>query len=443
MAGASDHRRAALEIYEAALAAADPAAAVARTIVRRGSSLSIASESYDLAALGGVRLLALGKAAAAMTRGAARALGDAILGGMVVTSRGSVIGELPVPFIESGHPIPDESSVAGARALISQARAASALGNLTLVLLSGGASALVELPAPPLTLEDSRATTDLLLRSGATIQEMNVVRKHLSAIKGGQLALAAAPSPVVTLVLSDVVGSPLDAIGSGPTVPDASTWGDAAAILKEHGIYGRIPQAARDHLERGLRRELPDTPKAGHPALNGQVLIVGNAALSAEAARVAAERAGFHAEVVNSMVEGDAETFAQSLPAFIDDLRDEGHPVHRPACLVFAGETTVVVRGNGRGGRNQQLALAFAAAVDGVPGVSLAALATDGIDGPGDAAGAVVDGTSAAQLRTAGVDCDRSLKENDAGAALDAIGALIRRGPSGTNVNDLILLFVE
>ncbi len=427
-------------IYEAALGAAEPQAAVERALRREGGSLVIGDRSYPLADIGGVQVLAAGKAAAAMARGAARALGDALVGGIVVTSRGSADGGAPVPIIEAGHPVPDESSVRGGEALLAVARRAAASGHLALVLLSGGASALAEVPAPPLTLADLQETTGLLLRSGADINQMNTVRKHFSAFKGGQLARAAAPAPLATLVLSDVVGSPLTAIGSGPTVADPTRWEDVRRVLDAFGLRDRIPRAARKRLDEGLAGKIPDTPKPGDAVIErGQVQIVGDAALAARAARAEAERLGYRARIVDAQVEGDVEALARRLPALVEAARSEGGP----ACLVLAGETTVSVRGAGRGGRNQQLALAFALSCSGDPKVALAALATDGIDGPTDAAGAIVDGRTAERVRSGGRDPNRSLADNDAYWALDVAGALVRRGPTGTNVNDLVLLLVS
>ena len=431
-----------LAIYQAALAAADPQAAVERSLQRHQQALVIGTNPYDLGALLGVQLLAAGKAAAAMARGAAEALGDVIAGGIIVTSRGSAAGGAPADLevIEAGHPVPDQSSVRGGQELLAAARRAGEGGQLALVLLSGGASALAEVPAAGLTLADMQATTELLLRSGADISEINIVRKHLSAIKGGQLARAAAPAPMATLVLSDVVGSELSSIGSGPTVADPSTWEDVRRVIENYRLRERIPPAASARIEGGLSGSIADTPKPGDEVIaRGYVHIVGDAKRAAEAARGEAAKLGWRATVIDAQVSGDAEELARKLPALIEEARREGPH----ACLVLAGETTVVVRGKGRGGRSQQLALAFALSCEGDGRVLLAALATDGIDGPTDAAGAIVGGGTAARIREAGIDPAGALAQNDAYAALDAAAALVKPGPTGTNVNDLLLILVE
>ncbi len=342
--------------------------------------------------------------------------------------------------IPQAHPVPDAAGEAAAREMLGLVRG---LGpeDLVLCLLSGGGSALLPLPRDGLSLDDMAATTNLLLRSGATIVEMNTVRRHLSAIAGGQLARAASPARVATLAISDVVGSPPDAIASGPTVPDPSTYADALAVLDRYGITARIPAPARRVLEQGRDGAIPETPKPNDPAvLKAALTIVADNLTAARAAAAAARAAGFHTLLLSTYLEGEARHVGQVLAGIARQIVATGDPVPRPACVVCGGETTVTVTGDGRGGRNQELSLAAAAALDGVPGVLLVGFATDGRDGPTHAAGAAVDGTTFARARRAGLDPVRHLREHDAYPLLDAIGDLIRTGSTGTNVADLALI---
>jgi hydroxypyruvate reductase len=312
-----------------------------------------------------------------------------------------------------------------------------------LPLLSGGASALTPAPVAGLTLADLQITTDQLLRAGATIGELNAVRKHLDRLKGGQLARLVAPAPVAALILSDVVGDPLDVIASGPTAPDPTTYAMAWQILEQRGVQTQLPAAVRAHLQRGREGMLPETPKPGDP-LFARVTntLVGSNRLAALAAVTAAEQLGYRALLLTTFVEGEAREVARVAAALAKGVRQHGDPLPAPACLVWGGETTVTVRGHGRGGRNQELALAAALALEGLPGVALMALATDGTDGPTDAAGALVDGTTIGAARSLGLDPVAALANNDAYPLLEAVGALLLTGPTGTNVNDLLVVLV-
>ena len=311
-----------------------------------------------------------------------------------------------------------------------------------LAVISGGGSALLTLPWPGLDLGDLQNTTDLLLRAGATIVELNAVRKHLSQIKGGGLARLAGGARVASLILSDVVGDPLDVIASGPTVPDPTTFADAMTVLDRYGLRDRVPRAIRRHLESGLRGQLPDTPKEGADLFSRvHNVIVGSNRLAAEAAVREAQTRGLNAWLLSTFVEGEAREVAQVAAALAKELVNYDRPVPRPACLVWGGETTVTVRGQGKGGRNQELALAAALSMQDLPGVLLVALGTDGTDGPTDAAGAVSTGETVSRAAALGLDPFAYLADNDAYPFFDALGDLIRTGPTGTNVNDLLLLF--
>jgi hydroxypyruvate reductase len=365
-----------------------------------------------------------------MASAVADILGGRVSRGAVVTKYDHARGWSAPGFrvVEAGHPVPDENSVRGAQAVVELAEEAGP-GDLVICLISGGGSALLTRPAPGLTLDDFQAVTDALLRSGATIDEMNAVRKHCSAIKGGNLARLADPADLVTLILSDVVGDPLDVIASGPTVPDSTSVDDAREVLRRYGV--EEPQVLRE------------TPKPGDAAFEGvQNVVVGSNRTAAAAAVDEARSLGYEALLLGTYVEGEAREVAKVAAALAKGLRAHGDPLSPPACLVWGGETTVTVRGEGKGGRNQELALAAALALDGWSDVFIMALATDGTDGPTDAAGAVVTGETMARARELDLDARAALEANDSYHFFEPLGDLIRTGPTGTNVNDLLFILI-
>jgi hydroxypyruvate reductase len=431
-------------VQRAALEAVEPGAAVRRQVLRRGDLLSVGGQTYDLHAVERIWIVGGGKAAVAMVAALHVILGDRVAGGLVVTKYDHVDPSLDtgaVEVVEAGHPLPDGAGVAGTQRMASLLADASGR-DLVLAVLSGGGSALLTLPSPGLALAELQATTDLLLRCGATIVELNTVRKHLSQIKGGGLARLAGQAAVASLILSDVVGDPLDVIASGPTVPDPTTFADAWAVLERHGLTARVPPAVRECLLAGCEGKVADTPKPRTRRFERvQNVIVGSNRLAAEGAVVAARRGELNALLLSTFVEGEARQVAQVAAALAKELVHNDRPVSRPACLVWGGETTVNVHGDGLGGRNQELALAAAMAVEGLPHVVLVALGTDGTDGPTDAAGAVATGETTARGRALGLDPTAYLANNDAYHYFDPLGDLIRTGPTGTNVNDLLLLF--
>ncbi|MHB8799436.1 MAG: glycerate kinase type-2 family protein [Thermoanaerobaculia bacterium] len=433
-------------IRVAAVAAVEPARAVARILSRDGDLLRAGDTTVPLAAGASVRLVAAGKAAAAMTEAAAAVLGERLSGGVLVTKYGHVAGHALPPAIEvfeAGHPVPDEAgraAFASVEALLAGCREA----DVVVALLSGGASALLADPAEPIALSELQVTTGLLLRSGASIVELNAVRKHLSRLKGGQLARLATPATVVSLILSDVVGDPLDVIASGPTAPDPTTFADAWSVVERRGLADALPATVRARLRAGAEGRLPDTPKPGDPLFDRvHNVLVGSNRLAALAAVGEARALGYTTLLLSTFVEGEAREVARVAAALGRGVLAHGDPVPPPACLVFGGETTVTVRGTGRGGRNQELALAAALALEGIDRVSVMALATDGSDGPTDSSGAIVDGATAGAIRAAGLDPAAALAANDAYPALEAAGAQLRTGPTGTNVNDLTVILVR
>ncbi len=434
-----------LAVQQAALAAVEPGAAVCRHVQRQGDLLTVAGCIYDLATVERVWVVGGGKAATAMVAALYGVLGERLTGGVAITKYDHIDPTLvtgPVEVVEAGHPLPDGAGVDGARRM-ADLLAGTAERDLVLAVVSGGGSALMTLPAEGLSLDDLQNTTGLLLRCGATIVELNMVRKHLSGIKGGGLARLAAPAPVASLVLSDVVGDPLDVIASGPLSPDTSTFGDAWSVVERYDLVERLPMAVRERLEAGLDGRLADTPKPGDPLFE-QVhnVIVGSNRQAAQAAVEEARARGLNALLLSTFVEGEAREVAHVAAALAKELLGYDRPVPRPACLVWGGETIVRVRGEGKGGRNQELALAAALAMEGLPGVVLVALGTDGTDGPTDAAGAVATGETVARARSLGLEPEIYLDHNNSYVFFDSLGDLIRTGPTGTNVNDLLLLYV-
>jgi hydroxypyruvate reductase len=421
------------KVQRAALAAVEPGAAVRHHLKRQGDLLLFGDRSYDLGDYEHVYVVGGGKASVPMAAAVADVLGDRLASGVVVTKYGHANSGPPVPglkVLEAGHPVPDGKSVRGAQAIADLARRATDR-DLIVCLISGGGSALLTLPVEGLGLDDLQELTDALLRSGATINELNTVRKHWSSFKGGNLARLAAPAGLVTLVLSDVVGDPLDVIASGPTVPDPTTTTDAQGILDRYGIWPGRPVPFQE------------TPKLGD-AVFEQVhhVIVGSNRQAAVAALERARQLGFNGLLLSTYVEGEAREVARVAAALAKGIRSHADPVPAPACLVWGGETTVTIRGGGKGGRNQELGLAAALALEGWPGVMLVALATDGTDGPTDAAGAWVTGETVARARALGLDPLAALMANDSYTFFDRLGDLIRTGPTGTNVNDLLFLLV-
>ncbi len=430
------------ELVQAALRAADPAAAVKRAVCLEDDLLHVADKTYDLNRVRHVYAVGAGKASATMAQALEEMLGERLTGGIIVTKYGYARPTRRVTVREAGHPIPDEAGVQATRELLDLVDQAD-VDDLVLALISGGGSALLVAPAEGLTLEDIQATTDLLLASGATINELNAVRKHLSAIKGGQLARRVAPARLVTLIVSDVVGDPLDVIASGPTVPDPTTFADAWDVLARFGLLERVPAPVRAHLQEGRAGRRPETPKPGDPLFERvHNAIIASNRQAAEAAAARATELGYHALVLTTFLEGEAREVGTVLAALARELASHDRPVPRPACLVLGGETTVTVRGPGKGGRNQEMALSAALRLDGLPNTVVATLATDGGDGPTDAAGGIVDGHTMMLARQRGVDVRGALARNDSYRALDALGALLKTGPTGTNVNDLAFVIV-
>jgi len=417
-------------ILRATLAAADPCGAVRRSIHRDGGLLRVGGWEIDLPDVDSVLVVGAGKAAAGMARGAMEVLAGRTSHAEVTTVEGK--GDAPpgVTLRHAAHPAPDERSAAAAHAALAIAAGAGE-GDLVLCLLSGGGSALWGCPPEGVSLAELREVSGALMRAGADISQLNTVRRHLSRIAGGRLAQAAHPARLVTLAISDVVGDAPADIASGPTVPDPTTFADALGVLDRYGV--EAPPVVRRHLERGARGDVRETPKPGDPAFSrASYQMVARNRDALQAAAVEAERLGYPAVIVTDRLQGKAREMGRRIAGMLQSCR-------ATAALVLGGETTVTVRGDGRGGRSQELALAAALALEGTEGIALAAIGTDGIDGPTDAAGAMVDGGTAGRARAAGIDPAEALSRNDAYAALRAAGDLIVTGPTGTNVNDVVV----
>jgi hydroxypyruvate reductase len=398
-----------------------------------GPTLAAGPLVIDLDRVRRIVVLGCGKASAWMAEALEAMLGDRISDGLVVVKDDHRRPLARIRLAEAGHPVPDARGQAASAALVDLARGAGA-EDLVVFLVSGGGSALTPAPAPPVTLDDKREVTRLLLGAGATIGELNAVRKHLSLVKGGQLARAAAPATVLTLILSDVIGDPLDVIASGPTAPDPTTFADAIAVLERRGVASRVAGSVRERLHAGARGDVEETPKPGDPLFDRVVnLVIGNNALVTDAAVATASASGYRAHLLTRSLEGEAREVAR-------DLVRRAGDVATPACLVAGGETTVTVRGAGRGGRCQELALAAAIEIAGRDDIVVLAAGTDGTDGPTDAAGALVDGRTMARAARAGLDARAALEDNDAYPVLTATGDSIVSGPTGTNLLDVYLV---
>lgn len=429
-----------LSIFQAGLAAADPAAAVRRFLRREGDRLICAGQTVSLRETDSVIVLGAGKASAVMAHAVEDVLGDRVTRGWVNVKTGHGVPLRRVRVHEAGHPTPDEAGVAGAREIARLAREAGPR-DLVIFCISGGGSALMPLPVDGVTLAEKQSLTRELLACGADITEVNCVRKHVSQLKGGQLARLAHPARVISLILSDVIGDPLDVIASGPTAPDPGTYADAVSVLRKYGLEERAPAAVTAHLAEGVAGRRPETLKPEDPVFRAvmNVIVAGNA-LSVDAARRRAEELGYRPIVLTTCLEGEAREAARVLVAVARECLDRGAPVAPPACLICGGETTVTLRGKGRGGRNQEFALAAALAGRGLAGWSVLSAGTDGTDGPTDAAGAFADGDTAARARSMGLDLLAALANNDSYPFFDRLGDLLRTGPTGTNVMDLYLI---
>jgi glycerate 2-kinase len=435
-------RQDARRIFEAGIAAVDPIEAVKRHLHRYADIIEIAGRSYPLSKYRHVYVIGAGKASARMALAVERILGESLAGGIVIVKYGYSVPLSKVSLVEAGHPLPDAAGVDGAKRIMETLENADE-NDLVLFLISGGGSALMPSPVDGLTLEDKQCATQSLLDCGATIHEVNAVRKHISKIKGGCLARLAYPATVVSLILSDVIGDSLESIASGPTVPDTTTFPDCLRIIERYELQEKIPPAVRAALERGAKGDIEETPKAGHPAFNKvQNVLIGSNRLALEAAKGEAASLGYNTLLLSSLIEGETRAVAMVHTALAKEISLSGNPVPRPACVISGGETTVTVHGTGLGGRNQEFALAAAIRINGMKEVVILSGGTDGTDGPTDAAGGIVDGETLQRARGHDLDAADYLRRNDSYRFLRSTNDLLMTGPTYTNVMDLHVMLV-
>jgi hydroxypyruvate reductase len=435
-------REHARQIFEAGLQAVDPAEAIHRHMALNGHVLGIDDRPFNLEDYDRIIVVGAGKAAAPMAKALENLLEDRVSDGVIVVKDEHGLKLNKIKVCEASHPVPDKRGVKGTEQILTLVEKAGER-DLIICLITGGGSALLIAPGEEISLEDKQNATKLLLGSGASIHEINTIRKHLSRVKGGRLARMAYPATVVSLILSDVVGDDLDVIASGPTVPDTSTFEEAEQILKSYDIWDQTAPAVRRYIEKGSAGQIEDTPKSDHAAFKKCTqVMVGTNLQALEAACKAAENLGYRSLILSSKVEGEAREVAKFYSAIAKEILDSQNPLKPPACILCGGETTVTLRGDGRGGRNQEFALAAALAIEGLNNMVVLSGGTDGTDGPTDAAGAIADGTTLPRARKQGLDAKEFLRRNDSYSFFDKLDDLVMTGPTRTNVMDLYMLLV-
>lgn len=431
------------KIFFAGLRAVDPEQAVKNHVRRIGSKLYVGDRVYDVNKFKGVTLVGAGKGTAPMAKALEDVLGDALNIGCITVKYGHAVSLRKTEVVEAGHPIPDEAGLAGTEEILQLAHRCSEK-DLLICALSGGGSALLVAPASSITFAQKQATTRALLECGATIDEINAIRKHLSGVKGGGLAKAAYPATLISLILSDVVDDRLDVIASGPTAPDLTTFQDCMRIVEKYDLYDRLPPEVLRVFRDGIEGRLMETAKSTDPAFSRvQNVIVGNSKAALISAEHQARSSGYNTLILSSRIQGEAKEVATVLAAIAKEIKASATPVPPPACVLAGGETTVTIRGEGKGGRNQELALSAAMSLQGWEGITLLSAGTDGTDGPTDAAGAFADGSTCRRARELGLDPLDYLGRNDSYHLFDKTGDLLKTGPTRTNVMDLICTLIE
>lgn len=427
------------KIFSAALHAADPRAAVERVLSRRGDTLLLNDQPIFDFNKGTLRVIGAGKAGAPMAQAVEDILGATGALGAVTVKYGHLVPTRTIEVYEAGHPLPDENTLRATLSLISQLEELTA-NDLVLCLFSGGGSALMEWLVEGVTLDDLRVFTHALLRCGATIYELNTLRKHISRVKGGQLARLAQPARVVSLILSDVLGSPLDVIASGPTAPDSSTFADCLALVEKYHLSDTFPRSILSQYERGARGEIPDTPKADDPLFTRVTnVIIADNQIACDAAAQQAQALGYAVHLLSTQMQGEAREIGIELGKLAKGKNNETQNPPRRICWLGGGEPTVKLQGHGKGGRAQELVLAAALEIAGDAEIVVLSAGTDGSDGPTDAAGAIADNGTVSRARALGLDVNAFLQENDSYHFFQALDDLVITGPTNTNVNDLMI----
>jgi hydroxypyruvate reductase len=433
-------------IFNSALSAVNAFDAVKKYCHVDNNTLYIRHTAFNLSRYNNIYVIGAGKASAHMGAAMEDILAEKITDGIINVKYGHTVALKKIKLIEAGHPIPDENGCAGALQILQIAEKAKK-NDLIICLTSGGGSALMPLPAPPLTISDKQETIRILLSCGAAINEINALRKHMSLIKGGRLSEAAWPATLINLIISDVVGNPLDIIASGPTVGDPSTFQDCMDIIHKYNIYDRIPKPVTEFIRNGIKKKIPETPKpdTGMTDIFNQTLnmIVASNMEALSAAKICAESLGYNTLTLSSMIEGDTRQTANIHTAIAREIRKTGNPIPCPACILSGGETTVTLTGNGKGGRNQEFALTAAFDIADEDRMVVLSGGTDGTDGPTDAAGAIVDTSTIKKATSSGLNPACFLKNNDSYHLFQTTGDLIKTGPTGTNVMDIRIILVK
>jgi len=438
----NSHPEKVIPVIEAILEAVNPQSCVVDALRIDKSMLMVNGRRYDLDDYERVFLVGFGKASISMAKGVTSVLGSRVTEGRLITKH-SIEGETldKIKVFMGSHPVPSEKSITGAKNIIDMVGSLSDR-DLVVCVISGGGSSLFSYPHDGISLEELQTLTTLLLKSGADIFEMNTIRKHLDRVKGGGLAQIIYPATLITLVLSDVIGNPLESIASGPTSPDTSTFQDCIKILSKYNLLDKTPISIMKHLQNGSAGSIKETLKPGSPILDKvNTVIVGSNLKAAEAACKTAEQLGFNSLILSTYINGEAAQTGQFLSNILKEISVSGNPVPRPACIIAGGETTVTVRGSGKGGRNQEVAAGAVRQIAGLDDVAFITFGTDGEDGPTDAAGAVITGITYQQGIDLGLSLEQALAENDTYHYFSEMNSLLITGPTGTNVNDLTLLF--
>jgi len=435
-------RQDARQIFNAALTAADAAEAVSRHVKVDGEAIDIDGRLYSLRSYRSIVVVGAGKGSAQMCRGLEELIGDRLSGGIIIVKYGYTVPVKKIAVIEAGHPIPDENGLNATEQVIDLLRQTTS-EDLVISLISGGGSALLSSPTDGVSFHEKQEMTELLLKCGAPIREVNAIRKHISKVKGGRVARLAYPSTLISLILSDVVGDAISAIASGPTAPDPSTFSECQVILDRYKLRTKKSGSIARLIDKGSAGEINETPKPGDPIFENVLnVVVGNNRLTVIAAKEQAETLGYSVKVIDDLAEGEATELAVAHAAIVKEIYHSG-TVRRPACVISGGEATVTLRGDGLGGRNQEFALATALELDGLDSVVALIGGTDGTDGPTDAAGGIVDGGTVRRGQTKGLDARDYLSRNDSYHYLQATDDLLVTGPTFTNVMDLRLFIVD
>lgn len=438
----STKRQNAVDIFQAGLQAVAPGAAIKKFCQLNGEILTVDEKSYDLNRFTNIYVIGAGKAGASMAKAVEEVLGNRITAGLVTVKYDHLEILQKIKIHEAGHPVPDQNGLDGAQAIYQLATSADE-HTLVLCLISGGGSSLLPLPVVGVTLEDKQRTTKVLLACGATIHEINAIRKHLSVVKGGGLAKAVYPATLITLILSDVVGDDLDSIASGPCVPDSKTFADCRAIFKKFNIEKTIPASVLNHIEAGIAGKVAETPKAEQAFFEKtQNVIVASNFNALLKAKEKADQLGYHSLLLSSMLEGETRDVAANHIAIVRDIQLHGLPLQQPACILSGGETTVKIQGTGKGGRSQEFTLAAAIKMVGLQNIIVLCAGTDGTDGPTDAAGALADETTLQRAHVMSLNPQEYLENNDSYHFFDKLGDLYKIGPTNTNVMDLRVILV-